>query len=135
MEDIQTGSIEFDRVTRLTKDVRSFDDACTFYLADLSTTEYGLTLYDNETNLPIEGFEPINLFPTLIESPTGSISPNPGNENKVVIEFTVPRPSGSIPENSNWFVEWEDELGQLDWHVLYISEKTSDEVQEVFIPY
>ena len=64
MEGIQTGSIEFDRVTRLTKDVRGFNDACTFYLADLSTTEYGLTLYDSETNLPIEGFEPINLFPT-----------------------------------------------------------------------
>ena len=135
MEDIQTGSIEFDRVIRLTKDVRSFDDACTFYLADLSTTEYGLTLYDDKTNLPIDGIEPINLAPTLIESPTGSVSPNPGDENKVVIEFTVPKPSGSIPTGSSWFVEWEDELGQLDWHVLYISDKTSDEVQEVFIPY
>jgi hypothetical protein len=32
-------------------------------------------------------------------------------------------------------VEWEDELGGLDWFELYISDKTSEEIQEVFIPY
>jgi len=135
MSDIQSGNIEYERVGRLTKDVRGFNDAPTFYIADLSTTILELTLQNSVTKEPIEGFQPINIAPTLIESPIGGASPNPGNENKVVIEFTVPRPSGSIPENSNWFVEWEDELGGLDWFELYISDKTSEEIQEVFIPY
>ena len=135
MSDIQSGNIEYGRVTRLTKDVRGFNDAPTFYIVDLSTTTIELTLQDSVTKEPIEGFQPINIITALIESPIGGASPNPGNENKVVIEFTVPRPSGSIPENSNWFVEWEDELGGLDWFELYISDKTSEEIQEVFIPY
>lgn len=135
MSDIQSGSIEYGRVTRLTKDVRGFNDAPTFYIADLSITTIELTLQDSVTKEPIEGFQPINIIPTLIESPIGGASPNPGNENKVVIEFTVDKPEGEIPGGSNYFVEWEDELGGLDWFELYISDKTSEEIQEVFIPY
>lgn len=132
---IQSGSIEYNRVTRLTKDVKGFNDAPTFYIADLSTTTLELTLQDKTSKEPIEGFSPFLLSPTLISSPTGSNSPLNSNENNVTIEFTFNKPTGSIPDNSNYFVEWSDELGELDWFELNISDKTGDETLLVDIPY
>ncbi len=135
MSDIQTGNIEYDRRIWLNKDVKGFDDAPTFYIADLSTTEMTLTLQDVTTKVPCDGFESVVLSPILIESPVGSASPLNGTENHVIVEFVLPKPSGDIPPNSNWFVEWGDEIGDLDWCELYANDKLGDTPLEVGIPY
>jgi len=132
---IQTGNIEYNRVIRLTKNTKSFNDACNFYLIDLTSTSLQLTLQDSTTKDCIDNFESIILNPTLIESPTGSVSPNNSNENHVVIEFTLNKPTGSIPEGANWFVEWGDGYGEFDWFELNATDKTSDSTLSINIPY
>jgi len=130
-----SGSIEYNRVTRLTKDVRGFNDACTFYLTDLSNTTLDLTLQNKDSKLPIDNVNPIRVINTLIESPTGSNSPLSGSLHQVIIEFTIPKPTEPIPSGSNWFVEWGDDLGELDWFELDISDKTSDSTLTTNLPY
>jgi hypothetical protein len=130
-----SGSIEYNRVTRLTKNTSGFNEGSNFYLTDLSNTTLELTLQNKDSKLPINGFEPLHISSSLIESPSGSISPLNGDNAQIIIEFTIPKPSGSIPSGSNWFVEWNDGFGELDWFELDISDKTGDTTLTTNIPF
>ena len=132
---MQTGNIEYNRIIRFKKEVRGFYNAPTFYITDLSNTEMLFTLQDVTTKVPHEGFENITLYPTLLESPVDSVSPLNGSRNHVIVEFTLPKPVGEIPNNSNWCIEWSDEVGDLDWCELYATDKSDDTPLEVNIPY
>ena len=114
---MQTGNIEYNRIIRFKKDVRGFYNAPTFYITDLSNTEMLFTLQDVTTKV------------------VDSVSPLNGVRNHVIVEFTLPKPVGEIPNNSNWCIEWSDEVGDLDWCELYATDKSDDTPLEVNIPY
>lgn len=130
-----TVNLEYDRLIRWTRYTGDYYSWTNLYTDDISNSTLNLYLQDNTTKDIYED-KSIIVNIDLIEGPTGSVSLPTGSEDKAIMEFTIPTPSFKIPENSSYFVEWEDpDWGIADVMQFNLSEKTSEEILEWVVPF
>lgn len=129
-----TGSFEYDRVVRITRQTVGKSSSPLHYGVDLTSTHLDFELQDKSTG----DFYPnitSSIIPTIIEGPVNGITTPTGSNNQVVFEFTLSKPS-NLPTGSVWIVEWNTEdYDNLDLFEFEVTDKTSDSVYLENLPF
>ena len=129
-----TGSFEYDRTVRITRQTVGKSSAPLFYVVDLTDTNLQFDLKDKSTGNWYTNIT-ASVTPTIISGPVNGVTIPSGSNNEVIFEFTLTKPS-NVPADSVWIAEWNtNDYENLDLFEFDVTDKTGDSTYLENLPF